>query len=307
MLAAVATAVALGAATAMAAVAGFGRTAAALEALSPQWLAIAAGARIVSYAGYTLAHHRVMTAGEDTAIEAGTAARVVAFGAGATSLRGGFSIDARALRGVGASEARASSQVAALAMFEYAVLAAAALVAALTLIGARGARGPVVWPWVAGVPAGTVLAATVYATLGPRLRDSDLLGGRVRSVIRGGEILAAQYRRPARSLAACAGMALYWAAEVLALWAALRAFGVHATAAVAILGYATGYVLTPRGLPLAGAGIAEVLLPVGLHWLGIALAPAVAAAFAAELTRLLVSIPFSLEARSEVVELVHGD
>jgi hypothetical protein len=122
--------------------------------------------------------------------------------------------------------------------------------------------------------------------------------------MQGGEILAAQWRRPWRALTAAAGMALYWAAEIGALWASLRAFGVAASSLVAIVGYATGYVLTPRGLPLAGAGIAEVLVPLSLHWLGIPLAPAVVGAFAAELTRLLVSVPFALSAHRDVRELV---
>ena len=297
--------VALGAATAMAAAAGFSRTGTAIEALAPEWLAVALLARVASYAGYTVAHHRVMSASEESEIELGTAARVVAFGAGATSLRGGFSIDARALRGAGVGRRGAAAHVAALAMFEYAVLAAAALAASVTLLGATNARrAAVVWPWVIGVPAGTLIAAALYVRFGERLRSSGALGGRVRSVVRGAEILAEQARRPWRALTATAGMALYWASEIVALWASLRAFGVHAPLAVVVVGFATGYVLTPRGLPLAGAGVAEVLLPLGLHWLGVALAPAIAAAFAAELTRLLVSIPFSVEAQGEVAELV---
>ena len=120
------------------------------------------------------------------------------------------------------------------------------------------------------------------------------------------EILAVQASRPLRALSALAGMALYWAAEVAALWASLRAFGLDASITVVLLGYATGYVLTPRGLPLAGAGIAEVLVPIGLNWLGVPLAVAVPAAFAAEATRLLVSIPFTLASRGEVQELVEA-
>ena len=76
-------------------------------------------------------------------------------------------------------------------------------------------------------------------------------------------------------------MALYWGAEAGALWASLRAFGISCTRRRSrVLGLATAYVLTPRGLPLAGAGIAEVLLPVSLMWLGVPLAAAVPAALA---------------------------
>ena len=76
--------------------------------------------------------------------------------------------------------------------------------------------------------------------------------------------------------------------------------------AVAIVGFASGYVLTPRGLPLAGAGVAEVLVPISLHWLGVPLAPAVVAAFAAELTRLAVSLPLTLASYGAVRDLVES-
>jgi uncharacterized membrane protein YbhN (UPF0104 family) len=297
-----AVAISLAAASVMAGFAGFGATADVLGRVSPIWLAVAIGARLLAYVGYTLAHHRVMSACEESEIEVDTAARVVAFGAGATSLRGGFSIDARALRGAGATRRQARAHVAALAMFEYAVLAAGAWVCAVLLIGARHVQGAVVWPWAIGVPAGVVIATAAYVALSGRVdrRRST----RVRSVIQGGEILAGQSHRPARALVATAGMALYWCAEIGALWAALEAFGVSCSPLVAIVGFATGYVLTPRGLPLAGAGIAEVLVPLGLSWLGVALPAAVVAVFAAELTRLGVSIPFALLTREEVQELV---
>ena len=67
-------------------------------------------------------------------------------------------------------------------------------------------------------------------------------------------------------------MTLYWAAEIVSLWAALRLFGIHCSAAVVILGYATGHVLTPRSVPLAGVGVTEVLLTLALVSLGLPLA-----------------------------------
>lgn len=302
LMAALAAAIALGAASTMAAFAGFSATAHALERISPVWLAVALGARLLAYAGYTVAHHRVMSACEESSIEVDTAARVVAFGAGATSLRGGFSIDARALRGAGATRRQARAHVAALAMFEYAVLAAGAWVGALLLIGARHVQAAVVWPWAIGVPAGVAVASAAYVKLSARIDRRR--SSRVRSVLQGGEILAAQSHRPARALAATAGMVLYWCAEIGALWAALEAFGVSCSPLVAIVGFATGYVLTPRGLPLAGAGIAEVLVPLALSWLGVGLPAAVVATFAAELTRMVVALPLALVTSGEVQELV---
>ena len=72
-------------------------------------------------------------------------------------------------------------------------------------------------------------------------------------------------------------MTLYWAAEIVALYAALRMFGVHLNPARVVLAYGTGYVVTRRSLPLAGAAFTEVLLTFALHWVGTPLGPALAA------------------------------
>src|SRR5207249_5176003 len=62
------------------------------------------------------------------------------------------------------------------------------------------------------------------------------------------------------------------------LWAALRAFSATTPpVAQLLIGYATGYALTRRALPIGGAGIVEALLPFALGWVAIARAPAVLA------------------------------
>ena len=84
--------------------------------------------------------------------------------------------------------------------------------------------------------------------------------------------------RRARALPALAGTALYWAGDVVALWACLRVFDTRASRSRALLlGYATGYALTRRTLPLGGAGVVEALLPFALVWVSSSpLAPAAA-------------------------------
>ena len=47
--------------------------------------------------------------------------------------------------------------------------------------------------------------------------------------------------------------------------------------AAVVVGYATGYALTRRTLPLAGAGAVEALLPFALLWVNVPLAQAVLA------------------------------
>ena len=61
------------------------------------------------------------------------------------------------------------------------------------------------------------------------------------------------------------GMALYWAGDIACLWAALHIFFQEPPPlAILVLGYATGYALTRRTLPLGGAGIVDTLLPLSL-------------------------------------------
>lgn len=302
-LTAAATAIAIGAAAGMALAAGVPAVLARIERIEPAWLAVAAGARLAAYIGYAIAHRRVTAACKHSELSAEMAARVVAFGAGATSLRGGFSIDARAMRGAGASTAQARAHVVALALLEYAVLALGAWICALALVGEPGVKGAAVWPWVVGVPAGVALVSLAWPRLRAHAREGRP-GKRLRGLLEGAQILVRERRPPARAAAAACGMALYWAAEAGALWACLRAFGIACPPAVALLGCATAYVLTPRGLPLAGAGIAEVLLPVSLMWLDVPLAAAVPAALAAELVRLAVSLPPAALAAGEVQRLV---
>ena len=76
------------------------------------------------------------------------------------------------------------------------------------------------------------------------------------------------------------GAALYWCGEIVCLWACLQAF-MHGSPSLVLLlvGYATGYALTRRTLPLGGAGAVEALLPFALSWCGISLAAAVLAVF----------------------------
>jgi uncharacterized membrane protein YbhN (UPF0104 family) len=94
------------------------------------------------------------------------------------------------------------------------------------------------------------------------------------------EVVRHLVRQPFKHGHAFIGMGLYWVGEVFSLAAALHAFGSPRPAIAAlIIGYATGYALTRRTLPLAGAGVVEALLPFALVWVGAGLAPAVLAVF----------------------------
>jgi uncharacterized membrane protein YbhN (UPF0104 family) len=82
-------------------------------------------------------------------------------------------------------------------------------------------------------------------------------------------------------LLALLGMAIYWAGDIFVLWACLAVFWPQGRPSVTliVLGYASGYALTRRSLPLAGAGAVETMLPFALMWTGIALPAAIVCVF----------------------------
>jgi len=135
--------------------------------------------------------------------------------------------------------------------------------------------------WTIGVPAGTALAL-IAVRYRHRICRSRLLkrilGPPLEAIAVVGQIVASPWRH---GLAAFTGMAVYWAGEVFVLWVCLAAFERHTPSVEAVVvGYATGYALTRRTLPLAGAGAVEALLPFALTWVGYGLPAAVLAVFA---------------------------
>jgi uncharacterized membrane protein YbhN (UPF0104 family) len=72
---------------------------------------------------------------------------------------------------------------------------------------------------------------------------------------------------------------VYWAGDVVCLWASLQPFDAAPRFAAVVLAHAVGYVLTRRTLPLAGAGIVDVLLPLTLLAAGAPFAGAILGVF----------------------------
>ena len=64
------------------------------------------------------------------------------------------------------------------------------------------------------------------------------------------------------------GNALYWAGDILCLWAAIQLVDGHLSIAKLVLAYSGGYVLTRRALPAGGAGLVEVALTLALVGMG---------------------------------------
>ena len=297
--------IATGASVAMAGIAGFHAVDSALQRTTPGWLALVLGARLAAYAGYTLAHRATLTPEGRASIPVDARLKLVAFGAAATSLAGGFATDHRAMRGAGASPREATVRVLSLGALEWATLAPVAWICALTLLGAARVQDAVTVPWAVGVPVGCILAGIAAWRLSPRALARK--GRLARALARGLDALSmlrGQLRHPLLGWAAWFGMSLYWAAEIVSLWAALRLFDLDPSAAVVILGYATGHVLTPRSVPLSGVGVTEVLLALAMMWVGLPLAAAVPAVFVYRGGLLALSIPPALFARAQVQQLL---
>jgi hypothetical protein len=233
---------------------------------------------LAAYFGYVVAYREVARLEGGPRLGILRAGAMVAAGFGAFVIRGGFVVDRHALETAGLEPRQARVRVLGLGVLEYAVLAPAATLAAVILL-ARGATHPSLGftlPWVIAVPLGFVAAFAALA-LRPRLRDQ----GGWRAVLKHGLDAVHMLRNLAAQGAehggAFVGTTLYWVGDVGCLWASLRTFHESPDIPALVIGYATGYALTRRTLPLGGAGSVEALVSFALAWTGIPLAKAVLA------------------------------
>ena len=278
---AVGAALALGATVGVAWVAGFHTVLHRIENVNLLWIPIAFAGQIVAYVGYMAAYREVARVERGPELSVMRLAAVVFSGFGVFVAAGGFAIDVAAMRRAGSDEREARVRVLGLGALEYALLAPAACVSAIILL-AHGTPKPnmgLTLPWAIAVPVG--FCATLFA-----LRQRGWFSGRggwrdvVCHALDGVAVLWHLAREPVKHGSAFLGMGLYWAGEIFSLGAALHAF--HSTrpaVAALIIGFATGYALTRRTLPLAGAGVVEALLPFALVWVGATLAPALLSVF----------------------------
>ena len=280
MLMIVAAALSLIATIFVAGAAGYVAVASHIRHAHWQWIPLAMAGAVATQVGYTFAYREVAHVDRGVRLGALRAGAIVAAGFGVFTPRGGFAVDIEALEDLGVPRDEARVRVLSLGSLEYAVLAAGAFICAIFLLGDPHAQRAVTLSWVIGVPVGTALAlvAVHYRKWICRGRLARILGPPLESIGIVGQIVASPRRHGA---AAFSGMAVYWAGEVFVLWVCLAAFEGHTPSVTAVVvGYATGYALTRRTLPLGGAGAVEALMPFALVWVGYGLAPAVLAVFA---------------------------
>jgi len=101
---------------------------------------------------------------------------------------------------------------------------------------------------------------------------------------------------PRSGVYAYAGMTLYWAGEMFALWAGLAAFGTRVPVPVLIIADAVGFVLTRRAAPLGGAGFIDTCLALCLWDCNVPLQVAIAGVFTYRFFSLFAIMPFSFTA-----------
>lgn len=282
----------------------FGKMTRAASEAQLVWLPVCLAGELLAYLGYLLAYRDVARVGGGPRLSLWTATRVVVLGFGAFAVgagAGGLAADYWALHRASDRPHQSARRVLGMNTLEWAVLGAVACGAGvLTLVG-LGPPAPLglTLAWVTVVPVCIVLAAwftrphrverlTRIRPDGGRppwsqwRRWPGWLQARVRNgfadAIGGVVVVRAVLSRPLRYPAGVAGFVIYWAGDILTLYAALRAFGIEPGIAALVLAYATGYVITALPLPAGGAGATEATVASALHLIGIPFGPAVLAA-----------------------------
>jgi uncharacterized membrane protein YbhN (UPF0104 family) len=261
--------------------AGFGAVGDLLVRSQWRWFPIALGGEVAAYAGYTLAFREIAGSLPASRLRLRDTLALVASGFGVFIARGGFRADYEVLQERCEDGADARVRVLGLSALEYAVLApVTCVVACILLLHRSSISSGFTLPWAVGVPAGLLLTAVVLWRR-TRFTGRDGWRGGVASGIEALDVLIGLARRPRQGLTAVFGMALYWAGDAFCLWACLHGFlGRPFPVTALIVGYASGYALSRRTLPLAGAGVVEALLPFALLWVSFPLAAGMLAVLA---------------------------
>lgn len=246
-----------------------------LHGLDWTWIPIAVGCVVISHLGYILAYREVGRVRGGPVVPIRRMGAFVVAGFGMLVPRAGFTFDQGIWRDHGLTDEQARDRVMMTGMLEYALLAPAAFIAAIVLLVHHYPATQEVLPsWTIGVPVGAAvtIALMIYRD---RLPSKGRLWRSLHRFLDASASMLEMVRTP-RGAFAAGGMALYWAADIASLGACLAFVqGSMPPVAVLIVGYATGYALTRRSLPLAGAGAAEALMPFAMHWMNMALAVAV--------------------------------
>jgi hypothetical protein len=290
----------------MAYVAGFGAVESRLDQADWWWLAPSFGAVVLAFTGYYFAYRGVNWAEEGPELDRRALLAVVTAGFGGFLARGGTALDEFAMRAGGAGKREAKVRIGALAGFEHGVLAMIVCPAAIAtlIVGVVIPRADFTWPWAVIPPPAFVLVIWLAERYRARLRTRGGWRERLGMFFDATHLVYAIIARPRRHGVALLGMALYWGADMFALWAATRAFGFRMTALSVIVCLGTGMLFTRRTAPLAGAGLMMLAL-VPTLWYGgaVPFAAATLGVAAYRFFTLWAPLPWSLAAIPKLREL----
>jgi uncharacterized membrane protein YbhN (UPF0104 family) len=310
-------------------VASFPKMLHALRRADRVWFVVCLVGELVAYAGYIAAYRDIARVDGGPRLPVWTVTRVVAVGFGAFiagSSFGTLGVDYWALHKAGEQPHRAVRRVLALNTLQWGVLAAAAAVSGGVLLAFRRSAAPVPMEiaWLAVVPACVVAAAWISSpkrsarfTETPTLERTRLARSPeswlpwLRTVGRlafadaiGGVVLVRHVAmRPRRYPLALLGFPVFWAGDVLTLYAGIRAFGAHVGLLALLLAYTTAYVVTSLPLPAGGAGGVEAGLAFSLEAVGVPLASALLATLVYRFFTLWLPIAIAAFALNQIDDL----
>jgi uncharacterized membrane protein YbhN (UPF0104 family) len=263
------------------------------------WLLAALGGVVVAFVGYYMAYRGIDRVGGKPRLKPRELLAVAMAGFGGILAQGGAALDDYAMQAAGRSEREAKVRVTALGGFEYGVLA---MIVCPTAIAALAATLVVpgtdfTWPWAVIPPLGFAAAFWAAERYRGRLRDRNGLAGALGIFFDAVHLIRTIFLRPRAHGLAVAGMAIYWGAEMFALWATTTAFGYRMSAVAVIVALGTGMILTRRTAPLGGAGLLVVALTPTL-WFGasVPFAAATLGVFAYQFMTLWLPMPASFAA-----------
>lgn len=287
-------------------VAGFGAVRATLGHITWPWLAGIAGVLVVSFAGYYHAYRGTFTDGSHGSLPRRQMLSVALAGFGGVLAHGATALDVAALHAEGASDREASVRVSAFGGLEAGVLAiggCGAAIAVLVLGLPRPSPGFTL-PWAIIPLPGFLVGFWLARHYADRLAPRDGWRGRLGVFLESIEVVRGLFAHPFRRNPAVFGMALFWTGDAFAAWSGLALFDTRMNVAQFVVGYATGMVFTRRVVPLAGAGLLSLILPLMLWYSGAPLAVAVPGIFAYQLLTLWLPLPASLAIRRTLRSLV---
>lgn len=279
----VALLVAVGVGALIAKAAGFTQVRDAILAADSSWFPVCLLAEAAAFSAYALVVRDALRwrGGPEAGIPLSLHVTFASLGATrvvAAAGAGGLAVTYWCFRRAGFATREALVRVLGLNTLVYLVFGVGAWVAALLV--AAGLSGSaelaLTVPWLVVVPA-CFVAARIVTEPSRVSRFSPVDGSLLRRSF-GYAVAGAGWVRevtptPAgvRSLAASA---VYWAGDIVCLWAALQSVGVQLPLAELVLAYATGYAAMVLPLPLAGVGGVDAAMTFALTAFGVGLAPA---------------------------------